>query len=80
MGLCRGLLRSSGKGALMTRDLYEAAMCEFIDDYLDEHPDANWDEAADAWVHFDADYLTDYIATRTDAAWQKQKDFRREHI
>lgn len=37
-------------------------------------------EAADAWVHFDAEYSTDYIATRIDAAWQKQKDSRREHI
>jgi hypothetical protein len=64
----------------MTRDLYEAAMCEFIDDYLDEHPDADWAEAVSAWNLTDADYTTDYIATRTDAAWQKQKDARREHI
>jgi len=63
-------------GASMTRDLYEAAMEEWIDDYLDEHPEANWWEAAKLWQVVDAEYSANYIADRTDAAWQKQKDSR----
>ncbi len=58
---------------------YDAAMSNFIEDYLDEHQDAEWDEAYDAWVHEDAQYAADYIADRVDAAWQKQKDARRDY-
>ena len=62
----------------MTRDLYEAAIEAWIDDYLDEHPDADWTEAVRAWNLSEVEYSANYIADRTDAAWQKQKDARYE--
>jgi hypothetical protein len=58
----------------MTRELYEAAMEAWIDDYLDEHPDAEWQEAADAFMHVEDDYTADYIAARVDDRWQRAKD------
>lgn len=60
----------------MSKELYEAAMETFIDDYMDEHPDADWTEAYSAWCHVDQEYTTDFIADRADAAWQRQKDSR----
>ena len=64
----------------MTRDLYEAAMEAWIDDYLDEHPEADWLEAYKLWCNVDAEYSVDFIASAFDAAWQQQKDKSREHI
>jgi hypothetical protein len=64
----------------MTRDLYEAAMEWFIDEYLDEHQDADEQDAYEAWMRVDTEYFTDYLADRGDWLYQQHKDSRREHI
>lgn len=64
----------------MSRELYEAAMQNYIDDYLDEHPDADWTEAQAAWRYVEEQYTVDYIADHTAIAYDKYKERRREHI
>lgn len=60
----------------MSNPIYDAAMENYIDDYLDEHPYADWTEAYDAWCKGgDASY-SDYLADRVDDARQRMKDAR----
>ncbi len=60
----------------MSNPLYDAAMENFIEDYLDEHPDADWTEAYSAWCQGGDDSYADYIADRVDEARQRMKDAR----
>lgn len=60
----------------MSNPIYEAAMENFIDDYLDEHPDADWTEAYDAWNRDGDQAYADYCADRADYYYQRMKDAR----
>lgn len=60
----------------MSNPIYDAAMENFIDDYLDEHEDADWTEAYDAWCKDGDQAYAEYYADRVDEARQRMKDAR----
>lgn len=51
-------------------------MANYIEDYLDEHPEADWTEAYDAWCKDGDQAYAEYVADRVDRASHQAKDNR----
>ena len=58
----------------MSKDLYMAAHDELIEQYLEDHPDADWAEAYERTADKAMDRMTDKYADMIDRARMDAKD------
>ena len=58
---------------LMSKELWIAAHEQLIEEYLDEHPDAEWDEAYHKTADFASDRMADNFAHMIDSARDRAK-------
>jgi hypothetical protein len=56
------------------KELFIAAHMEFVEQYLSDHPDAEWGEAYEATADGAYDRYTEKFADMADAAKQRAKD------
>lgn len=60
----------------MSKEIYIAAHEELIEEYLESHPDADWNEAYEKCADAAYDRYRDKFADMVDAARQRAKDSR----
>ena len=58
----------------MSKDLFIAAHMELVEEYLERHPSADWDEAYEVTADAAYDRYRDKWADLADAAKQRAKD------
>lgn len=58
----------------MSKELFMAAHEELIEQYMNDHPDASWDEAYEKTGDAAYDRMRDKFADMVDAAKQRAKD------
>lgn len=56
------------------KDAYMAMHEELIEQYMEDHPDADWTEAYEATADGAYDGMRDRLADKADALRQRQKD------
>lgn len=58
----------------MSKELFIAAHEELVEEYLEQHPDADWNEAYEKTADVANDRYRDKFADMVDAAKQRAKD------
>jgi hypothetical protein len=58
----------------MSKELFMAAHEQLVEEYLEAHPDADWNEAYEATADKAYDRMRDNLADRADALKQRMKD------
>ena len=58
----------------MNKEMYQDAHDELIEQYMEDHPDADWDEAVEKTADRAYDKMRDRYADMIDAAKQRAKD------
>ena len=57
----------------MSKELWIAAHEQLIEEYMDAHPHASWQEASDATADFAQDRVIDRIAAMADSLKERAK-------
>ena len=57
----------------MSKELWIAAHEQLIEEYMDAHPNASWQEASDATADFAQDRVIDRIAAMADSLKERAK-------